>query len=247
MFSRKFLKYFMSIAVLASFSYFISCGSNDSETTDMQKKNDENQMKTQTQTETQTNTTNDTQKMDTTKPKTDTTEQTTKDKGKESNIVVLETSMGDMTIELYPKDAPKHCANFKKLVKEGFYDGTSFHRVIPGFMIQGGDPNSKDDDKSNDGLGGPGYTIPAERKLMHELGSLAAARLGDQVNPKKESSGSQFYIVVGNASHLDNEYTVFGKVIKGEDVAINISKVKRDARDNPLEKVTINRAYFGKK
>ena len=243
MFSRKYLKYFILIAVLASFSYFVSCGSKDSENTDMQKKNDNIQMNTQTQ----TNTTNNTQKMDTTKPKTDTTEQTTKDKGKESNIVVLETSMGDMTIELYPKDAPKHCANFKKLVKEGFYDGTAFHRVIPGFMIQGGDPNSKDDDKSNDGLGGPGYTIPAEIKLKHELGSVAAARMGDQVNPKRESSGSQFYIVVGDASHLDGQYTVFGKVIKGEDIAINISKVKRDARDNPLEKVTINRAYFGKK
>lgn len=209
----------------------------------MQKKNDDTQMKTQTQ----TNTTNNTQIMDTTKPKSDTTEQTTKDKGKESDIVILETSMGDITIELYPKDAPKHVANFKKLVKEGFYDGTYFHRVIPGFMIQGGDPNSKDNDRSNDGLGGPGYKIPAEIKLKHELGSVAAARMGDQVNPKRESSGSQFYIVTGEASHLDGQYTVFGKVIKGEDIAINISNVKRDARDNPIENVTIKRAYFGKK
>ena len=243
MFSRKYLKYFMLFAVLASFSYFISCGSKDSETTDMQKKNDDTQIKTQTQ----TNTTNNTQIMDTTKPKSDTTEQTTKDKGKESDIVILETSMGDITIELYPKDAPKHVANFKKLVKEGFYDGTYFHRVIPGFMIQGGDPNSKDNDRSNDGLGGPGYKIPAEIKLKHELGSVAAARMGDQVNPKRESSGSQFYIVTGEASHLDGQYTVFGKVIKGEDIAINISNVKRDARDNPIENVTIKRAYFGKK
>jgi cyclophilin family peptidyl-prolyl cis-trans isomerase len=247
MFSRNYFRYSVLFAAIVSVFYFISCGSKNSENTEMQKT--ENQTETQTMTQSQTTTTNNTQQMDTTKPKTDTTEQTKKenDRGKESNIVVLETSMGDITIELYPKDAPKHCANFKKLVNEGFYDGTAFHRVIPGFMIQGGDPNSKDDDRSNDGLGGPGYTIPAEIKLKHELGSVAAARLGDQVNPKRESSGSQFYIVVGDASHLDGQYTVFGKVIKGEDVAINISKVKRDARDNPLEKVEIKRAYFGKK
>jgi cyclophilin family peptidyl-prolyl cis-trans isomerase len=245
MFSRNYLKYIVLFAAIVSVFYFISCGSKESGDMNTQKKDNE----TQIQTQSGANTTNNTQKMDTTKPKTDTTGQTTKDndRGKESNIVVLETSMGDITIELYPKDAPKHCANFKKLVKEGFYDGTAFHRVIPGFMIQGGDPNSKDNDKSNEGLGGPGYTIPAEIKLKHELGSVAAARMGDQVNPKKESSGSQFYIVVGDASHLDNEYTVFGKVIKGEDIAINISKVKRDARDNPLEKVVVKRAYFGKK
>jgi cyclophilin family peptidyl-prolyl cis-trans isomerase len=155
--------------------------------------------------------------------------------------------MGDITIELNSKNAPKHVENFKKLVKNGFYNGTTFHRVIPGFMIQGGDPNSKDNDRSNDGQGGPGYTIPAEIKGKHELGSVAAARMGDQVNPKRESSGSQFYIVTGEASHLDGQYTVFGKVTKGMDVALKISNVKRDAADNPVEKVTIKKAYFGKK
>lgn len=247
MFSRNYFKYFVFLGVIISVFYFTSCGSKESENTEMQEK--ENQTQNKTMTQSQVNTTNNTQQMDTTKPKTDNSEQTKKenDRGKESNIVVLETSMGDITIELYPKDAPLHCANFKKLVKEGFYDGTAFHRVIPGFMIQGGDPNSKDNDKSNDGLGGPGYTIPAEIKLKHELGSVAAARLGDQVNPKRASSGSQFYIVVGDASYLDGKYTVFGKVIKGEDVAINISKVKRDARDNPIERVEVKRAYFGKK
>ncbi len=191
----------------------------------------------------------ETEKRDTLKPAEDTTAVTQKDtsKGKESNIVVFETGMGDITIELYPNDAPKHVENFKKLVKEGFYDGTTFHRVIPGFMIQGGDPNSKDNDKSNDGTGGPGYTIPAEIKRKHEKGSVAGARLGDAVNPKKESSGSQFYIVTGEASHLDGEYTVFGKVKQGMDVALKIENVKRDSRDNPIEKVTIKRAYFGKK
>jgi len=165
----------------------------------------------------------------------------------ESNIVVIETSMGNMTVELYEKDAPKHVENFKKLVRSKFYEGTTFHRVIPGFMIQGGDPNSKDNDRSNDGLGGPGYTIPAEIKLKHQKGSVASARLGDAQNPKRESSGSQFYIVTGEASHLDGQYTVFGKVIKGLEVAEKIQNVKRDERDNPLEKVIIKKVYFSKK
>lgn len=161
-----------------------------------------------------------------------------------SNIVILETSLGDIKIELFEKDAPKHVENFKKLVNSKFYNSTTFHRVIQGFMIQGGDPNSKDNDKSNDGLGGPGYTIPAEINLKHSKGSLAAARLGDQVNPKRESSGSQFYIVTGEASHLDGQYTVFGKVIDGMDIVLKIEKVKTDVRDNPVEKVEIEKVYF---
>jgi cyclophilin family peptidyl-prolyl cis-trans isomerase len=164
----------------------------------------------------------------------------------ESNVVILKTSMGDIEIELFEKDAPQHAANFKKLVRSGFYDGTTFHRVIEGFMIQGGDPNSKDNDKSNDGIGGPGYTVPAEIKAKHEKGSVAAARLGDAQNPKRESSGSQFYIVTGNASHLDGQYTVFGKVIKGLDIAMKIEKVKTDERDNPIEKVVIKKAELKK-
>jgi cyclophilin family peptidyl-prolyl cis-trans isomerase len=184
--------------------------------------------------------------MDTTKPTTDTTttKKDTTTSSKESDKVILETSLGNMTIELYPKDAPQHVANFKKLVKSKFYEGTTFHRVIAGFMIQGGDPNSKDDDRSNDGQGGPGYTIPAEISRKHEKGAVASARLGDQMNPKRESSGSQFYIVTGQASHLDGQYTVFGKVIKGMDVADKIQKVKRDANDNPIEKIVIKKVYF---
>lgn len=188
------------------------------------------------------------QKTDTLKPiAVDTTKKDTSGASTESNIVVLQTSMGDITIELYEKDAPKHVENFKKLVKSKFYEGTTFHRVIPNFMIQGGDPNSKDNDRSNDGQGGPGYTIPAEIKLKHERGSVAGARLPDQINPNKESSGSQFYIVTGNASHLDGQYTVFGKVIKGMDVAEKIQNVKRDQNDNPLDKVVIQKVYFSKK
>ncbi len=238
MLTGNYPKYLLLVLFFTAGIYFTSCGEKKTETTDTQKKDNTVQQ-----------TTNNTQKMDTTKPKTDSTSTTKTDtaRGKESDIVILETSMGNIKIELYPKDAPKHVENFKKLVKEGFYDGTSFHRVIPGFMIQGGDPNSKDNDRSNDGQGGPGYTIKAEIKLKHELGSVAAARLGDQVNPNRESSGSQFYIVTGEASHLDGQYTVFGKVIEGMDVAKSIQNVKRDARDNPIDKVTVKKAVFGKK
>jgi cyclophilin family peptidyl-prolyl cis-trans isomerase len=128
-------------------------------------------------------------------------------------------------------------ANFIKLAKEGFYDGTTFHRVIPGFMIQGGDPNSKDNDRSNDGRGGPGYEIPAEIKRDHTRGTLATARKGDDVNPQKKSSGSQFFINVKDNDFLNHEYTVFGKVIEGLDVADKIVGADRDRNDNPVEKV----------
>ena len=231
----KYLKIFAAASFFAIIAA-IGCGSKTDTTT--QKKDS---VTNQTQ-QTTTNTTNTTQKMDTTKPKTD----SVKTDSKEGNIVIMETSMGNMTIELYPNDAPKHVANFKKLVDSKFYEGTTFHRVIPNFMIQGGDPNSKDADRSNDGVGGPGYTIPAEIKLKHEKGSLAGARLGDQVNPNRESSGSQFYIVTGEASHLDGQYTVYGKVIKGLDVADKIQNVKKDERDNPVDKVVIKKLYYAK-
>lgn len=110
-------------------------------------------------------------------------------------VAVIETDYGSIVVKFYEEDAPKHVANFKKLASQQFYDGTTFHRVIKNFMIQGGDPNSKDSDPYNDGQGGPGYTIPAEIKRFHKRGALAAARLGDAINPQKASSGSQFYIV----------------------------------------------------
>lgn len=216
---------------------FVSCSKKD--TTDSIRKDNATQTTT-------TNTTNmNNTKSDTMKTKSIDTAQI-KDSGDETNTVVMETSSGTMTIELYEKEAPLHVANFKKLVKSKFYEGCQFHRVIPNFMIQGGDPNTKGDDKSTYGIGGPGYTIPAEIKLKHEKGSLAAARMGDDVNPKRESSGSQFYIVTGNASHLDGQYSVYGKVVKGYDVAEKIQNVKRDPRDCPLEKVTIKKVYFAK-
>ena len=156
-------------------------------------------------------------------------------------LVVIMTSMGDITIQLADDKAPKHAANFRKLAKEGFYAGTTFHRVIPGFMIQGGDPNSKDDDRSNDGLGGPGYTIDAEIGLTHDRGVIAAARQGDEVNPTRRSNGSQFYITVAPAVFLDGQYTVFGKVVKGMDVVDKIVAVPRDRNDNPAQKVLITK------
>ncbi|MDE2997301.1 MAG: peptidylprolyl isomerase [Bacteroidota bacterium] len=115
-----------------------------------------------------------------------------------TNYFAIDTEAGRMVVRLYD-NTPIHQENFRKLVGEGFYDGTTFHRVISGFMIQGGDPNSKDDDPYNDGQGGPGYTLEAEitPDLINRRGALVAARLGDPINPERRSSGSQFYIVQG--------------------------------------------------
>ena len=159
-------------------------------------------------------------------------------------VAVIETKFGKIVIEFYDKDAPKTVANFKKLVKEGFYNGTTFHRVIPGFMIQGGDPNSKNPDRSTHGSGGPGYTVPAEIKLEHKRGTVATARLGDAVNPQKASSGSQFFINVNDNAGLNGGYTVFGNVIAGMDVADKIVAVPRDGRDNPDEPVVMTKVYL---
>lgn len=159
--------------------------------------------------------------------------------------VVLVTKYGEIEIELDDQAAPKHAENFLKLVERRFYIGTTFHRVIPGNLIQGGDPNSKDADRGNDGLGGPGYNLDAEIKLPHKRGSVGAARLSDQVNPKRESSGSQFYICLNDMPQLDRGgYTVFGRVIRGMDVAEKIANVKRDARDNPIRPVVIEQVYI---
>lgn len=148
-------------------------------------------------------------------------------------LAVLETKFGEITIRFFPDDAPNHVENFKKLAKAGFYNGTTFHRVIPGFMIQGGDPNTKDDDRSNDGTGGPGYNINAEfNTRSHQRGIVSMARAA---NPN--SAGSQFFICVAPATFLDGQYTVFGEVTNGMDVADKIVSVQRDGRDNPTEKI----------
>ena len=155
-------------------------------------------------------------------------------------LIVIETPKGVMRLQLY-RQTPIHRANFIKLAKEGFFNGTTFHRVVPNFVIQGGDPNSKDDDPLNDGLGGPGYTLPAEfvLELKHTYSAVGAARQGDAINPKRESNGSQFYIVVNKAGtpFLDGAYTVFGKVLEGMEVAEAIAGVHRDQADRPQEPI----------
>jgi len=154
---------------------------------------------------------------------------------------VIHTDFGDMKGILY-NETPKHRDNFVKLAKSGFYNGLLFHRVINGFMIQGGDPQSKNA-KAGQQLGGgdPGYTIPAEfnAALKHKRGALAAARTPDQMNPAKASSGSQFYIVQPEkGTHfLDMNYTVYGEVTEGFDVIDKISLAQKDQNDRPLKDI----------
>jgi len=159
---------------------------------------------------------------------------------KSDYLVKITTSYGEMVILLY-NQTPLHKKNFIDLAQKHFYDSTTFHRVILDFMIQGGDPNSKDTITTNDGIGGPGYTIPAEfnPNLKHDKGALAAARMGDGVNPEKASSGSQFYIVQNKngTPFLDNNYTVFGQVISGFDVIDKIAQVKVDGGSRPFKDV----------
>jgi peptidyl-prolyl cis-trans isomerase B (cyclophilin B) len=146
---------------------------------------------------------------------------------------VIETKFGNIELKLFPDVAPGHVENFLKLTTSGFYDGTVFHRVIPGFMIQGGDPNSKGTDRSIHGTGGPGYSIKAEfNDKPHVRGALSMARSRDP-----DSAGSQFFIVVKESSFLDHQYTVFGEVVTGMDVADKIVSQERDARDNPIERI----------
>jgi cyclophilin family peptidyl-prolyl cis-trans isomerase len=157
--------------------------------------------------------------------------------------LVIKTTDGTMTVKLYA-DTPLHRDNFVKLARKGFYDGILFHRIIKGFMIQGGDPLTKDTTQvAMYGTGGPGYTIPAEilPNHTHKKGALAAARRGDQANPAKESSGSQFYIVqdAEGCKHLDGEYTIFGEVVDGLNVVDKIAAERTDFRDRPLRKVEI--------
>ncbi len=161
----------------------------------------------------------------------------------EEPVFDIVTNLGTMKVKLYKK-TPKHRDNFGKLALSGYYDGLLFHRVIDGFMIQGGDPNTRDSSLvAKYGQGGPGYTVPAEfvPEYKHKKGALAAARRGDAANPQKESSGSQFYIVQDEytCSQLDGDYTVFGETIEGLDVIDMIAKVQTNNRDLPLEPVKI--------
>jgi peptidyl-prolyl cis-trans isomerase B (cyclophilin B) len=199
--------------------------------------------------------------------------------------VLLQTNYGDIILHLYDS-TPLHRDNFLTLVKTGYYDSVLFHRVIQNFMIQSGDPNSKEAKAGEPlGNGGPGYTVPAEfrQSLFHKKGVIAAARTGDDVNPQKASSGSQFYIVqgkiftdagldsvetfrlkgrkippeqrevyktIGGTPHLDQNYTVFGEVVKGLDVVDKIAAVqtsKGSDRDRPLQDVKILKAKLVKR
>ena len=159
----------------------------------------------------------------------------------QKEVAVLKTSEGEMVVEFWPGEAPKTVENFKKLARQGFYDGTAFHRIIKGFMIQGGDPNTKDLSKeSSYGTGGPGYKIPAEfNDHLHVRGVLSMARSADP-----NSAGSQFFICLGTVNHLDHEYTAFGHVIKGLDVLDRIGNtpVTRSAMgetSKPTTRVTL--------
>lgn len=152
-------------------------------------------------------------------------EMTVTQKGKE---------LGKIVLELFPDKAPKHVKNFDSLVAAKFYDGCAFHRVIPGFMIQGGDPNTKDKPKETWGMGAPGQTkVPAEfNDIKHVPGILSAARTNDP-----NSATSQFFLMHGTSTHLDGQYTVYGKTISGLEVIDAVAKMPRDQRDNPHDKV----------
>jgi peptidyl-prolyl cis-trans isomerase B (cyclophilin B) len=146
---------------------------------------------------------------------------------------VIETKFGKIELKFFDDVAPNHVNNFIELAKKGFYDGTTFHRIIPGFMIQGGDPNSKDPDKSRHGTGGPGYTVKAEfNSKPHKKGTLSMAR---SANP--DSAGSQFFICVADSPFLDRQYTVFGEVVSGIDIVDKIVGQPRDSRDNPKDRI----------
>ena len=166
---------------------------------------------------------------------------------KDQKVAVISTKFGDMVVEFFPDVAPKHVENFQILAEEGYYNGTTFHRVIPGFMIQGGDPNSKDLDRMNDGTGGragkffgigrendpESWTVPAEfNDTPHQRGTLSMAR-----SQNIDSGSSQFFICHDNAPFLDGQYTVFGQLISGIEVVDEIINSERDPRDNPIDRV----------
>jgi len=147
------------------------------------------------------------------------------------STVIIETNLGTIAFKLLPDLAPETVRNFEKLARDGFYNSTLFHRVIPGFMIQGGDPNTKSGNKNTWGTGGPGHTIKAEfSSRSHHRGIVSMARAQDP-----NSAGSQFFIVTTDSTFLDRQYTVFGEVIEGMDVADKIVNLQRDRNDCPLE------------
>ena len=146
---------------------------------------------------------------------------------------IIHTSFGDITLKFFPEVAPNHVNNFLELAKKGFYNGTTFHRIVPKFVIQGGDPNSKDSDRSKHGTGGPGYAVKAEfSNTPHKRGTLSMAR-----SAHPDSAGSQFFICVAAAPFLDGKYTAFGEVASGMEVVDKIASQPRDGNDNPKDRI----------
>ena len=146
---------------------------------------------------------------------------------------IIRTKLGDITLKFFPEVAPNHVNNFIDLAKKGFYNGTIFHRVVPKFVIQGGDPNSKNPDRSKHGTGGPGYNVKAEfSKTPHKRGTLSMAR-----SAHPDSAGSQFFICVAEAPFLDGKYTAFGEVVKGIEIVDKIVSQPRDGNDNPNDRI----------
>ncbi len=169
---------------------------------------------------------------------------------KAKEFAIISTDYGDMVVEFFDKVAPKHVESFKLHAKNGYYDGTIFHRIIPGFMIQGGDPNTKGENKAVYGTGGraakyygigdenepTSWTLPAEfNDINHKRGILSMARANDP-----NSGGSQFFICAADAPHLNKSYTVFGQVIEGDQIIDQIVNLPRDPRDNPNRRVEIS-------
>jgi cyclophilin family peptidyl-prolyl cis-trans isomerase len=171
-------------------------------------------------------------------PKEEPLEETANGEEAVDEIAVIQVrEFGEIRIRFLTDKAPGHVENFKKLARAGFYDGTTFHRIVPGFVIQGGDPNSKDDNPGNDGTGGPGYSIQAEfSDVPHTRGILSMARSSDP-----DSAGSQFFIVVKEANLLDGQYTVFGEVITGMEVVDSIVAQPRDRRDRPIANIVMEK------
>jgi len=146
---------------------------------------------------------------------------------------IVHTTLGDITLKFFPEVAPNHVNNFIELAKKGIYNGTTFHRVVPKFVIQGGDPNTKNPDRSKHGMGGPGHQIKAEfNNKPHRRGTLSMAR-----SAHPNSAGSQFFICVADVPFLDRQYTVFGEVVKGMEVVDKIVSQPRDGNDNPNDRI----------
>jgi cyclophilin family peptidyl-prolyl cis-trans isomerase len=162
---------------------------------------------------------------------------------KSEDIVIIVTDFGEIQFGLFKDEAPVNVENIIKLVKKGFYNGTTFHRVVPKFVIQGGDPNSKDNDPTNDGYGGPGYYVKDEisKNLKHLPGTVALAKAADNQN------GSQFYICLDTLDFLDGKYTIIGQVTIGMDVVQKIAKVKTGKNDRPIVNVIMKKVYMKEK